>query len=75
MQQSHWLDDVFDDPDKAKDAFLAHPKAIAAFSAATRAYQDQVHFLKLNPGLKGPSPAQGARDKFLEELGLQIPTP
>ena len=68
MMAPHWLDDVFEVPDKAVESLAAadrFKKAVAKAQAAFYAAQEDQ---KKNPGIVGGSPAQQARVAFLEAV-------
>lgn len=68
----HWLDDIFEGTRQNEQRFSAHARVKAAFAAADAAFTEAQKNFKNNPGLMSASPAQAARQAFLESLGLQI---
>lgn len=76
MLESHWLDEVFDDPDNARETLHNHPKLEAAFKAAEQAYrQHQSTAPATGKPISGPSAQQEARQAFLNELELEPQAP
>lgn len=72
----HCLDDVFEGGGNARQmerAFRMDSEVDAAFQKASRAYLRQVEFLK-DPKFMGPSPAQAARDVFMDALDCEVKT-
>lgn len=55
-------------PKALDEALLNDPVYKAAIQEALKAKRGQEEFYKKNPGAVGPSPAQAARQKFLEVL-------
>jgi hypothetical protein len=68
MMAPHWLDDVFQAPDKAATALVATDRFKAAVAKAQAAYHEAEEFHKKNPKVVGGSPAQQARVAFLEAM-------
>ncbi len=68
MMAPHWLDDVFESPDKAVETLLASGRFKAAVAKAHAAFLETEDLLKKNPEVVGTSPAQQARDAFLKAL-------
>jgi hypothetical protein len=69
-QPPHWLDDVFENIESAKESFMDHSRVKAAFEAAEAAHARTKADQEEMPQLMGSSPAQAARDAFIEGLGL-----
>lgn len=67
----HWLDKVFETPEIAAEKLLRGQRVWKAFDEAKAAYERQKEALEENPKLIGASPAQAARQAFLESLELQ----
>ncbi len=67
----HCLDDVFETPADAEEAFAANLNVKAAFAKARAVFADQEKLLSQSPTICTASPAQAARSAFLEELELQ----
>lgn len=67
----HWLDEVFEFPDTSVKSFLKSDRLWRAFEKAKVAYEQQKEAIDKTPNLIGPSPAQSARQAFLDSLDLQ----
>ena len=68
MMPPHWLDDVFQAPDKAAAALVATDRYKEAIAKAQAAFYEAQEFATKNPKVVGASPAQKARVAFLESL-------
>jgi len=68
MMPPHWLDDVFETPEKAVAALTESVRFKDAVEKAQAAYKEGQEFHKNNPSAVGSSPAQKARGAFLEAL-------
>lgn len=68
MMAPHWLDDVFESPKTAVETLLDSARFKAAIAKAQAAFYEAQDFLKKNPGVMGSSPAQQAREAFLEAM-------
>ncbi|MBS0207199.1 MAG: hypothetical protein JSS49_30350 [Planctomycetes bacterium] len=68
MMAPHWLDEVFEDPDKASSALVANARFKEAIAKAQAAYYEAQEVIRKNPGICGASPAQQARTAFLDSL-------
>lgn len=67
----HWLDDVFERPETAVQKLLRGERLWRALEEAKDAYERQKQAFEQQPKLIGASPAQAARQAFLESLELQ----
>ncbi len=68
MLPPHWLDDVFTSIDRCEDKLVGSSQFNSAIAQAKSAYQEAVVFQKANPKVVGASPAQKARQAFLEAI-------
>ena len=68
MMAPHWLDDVFQAPDKAATELAARDRFKEAVAKAQAAYYEAEEFHKKNPKVVGSTPAQQARVAFLEAM-------
>jgi len=68
MLPPHWLDDVFGSIDRCEDQLIGSSQFKSAMAQAKSAYHDAVEFQKANPKVVGASPAQKARQAFLEVI-------
>jgi hypothetical protein len=68
MLPPHWLDKVFSEIDHCEDQLTGSSQFKTAISKAKTAYREAVEFQKANPNVVGASPAQKARQAFLEVI-------
>jgi len=66
MLPPHWLDSVFENIANCETKISENSHFKEAISEAKSAHKEAVDFQKKNPGMIGPSPAQKARQAFLE---------
>jgi chemotaxis methyl-accepting protein methylase len=68
MLAPHWLDDVFQTPEKATTELAASDRFKEAVAKAQAAYYEAEEIRKKNPKVVGSTPAQQARVAFLEMM-------
>ena len=66
MLPPHWLDSFFENIVDCERKISESSHFKQAISKAKSAHKEAVDFQKKNPGMVGPSPAQKARQAFLE---------